>query len=373
MRGSWAAYRGGVPDKRQTSKQKRAARNRAQREALAARRENAATPARSAVTTPRTGGSTTSGSGSSRAATAVADAAAPRPPGLAAYRKDSRRPGDFAVICAVLLAMVGLALSLQASVTVDDRGEALPLQFGGVALDARAILTGQSVDSVSGKENVVSLYGFPIVAMMLVPVLVVIAVMVMNFRRADQRSRLLTFGMVAVAAVVFLAGPNGIYFLGALVALLVASFQVRKVEAPQREAEMAARREARATRGRGGAIDVDEVDADAEADEPAEAPARSARSRRSRAARRATTAEAEATDAEVIDAEEVDVVDVDADVDADADADAVDADGAGPAAEPEPAATPSDDDILAELEEELRRESEADDGDDGDDGPTPRR
>ena len=363
MRGSRAAYRGGVPDKRQTSKQKRAARNRAQREALAARRENAATPARTPVTTgSRTGGSTTSASGSSRAAaTAVAAPSDPRPPGLAAYRRENRRPGDFAVISAVLLALVGLALSLQASVTVDDRGEALPLKFGGVALDARSIITGEDVGT---KENIISVYGFPIVAMMLVPVLVVIAVMVLNFRRADQRSRLLTFGMVAVAAVVFLAGPNGIYFLGALVALLVGSFQVRKVEAPSRDAQMAARREARANRGRRGAIDVDEVEADDEPEDEvdeAEAPARPTRARRSWAARRATTADAEVADAEAVDANGADEPEV-------IDAEVIDAEVVDEDAAPEPAeatARPSDDDILAELEEELRRESEADDGDDG--------
>lgn len=355
MEGPRAAYRGGVPDKRQTSKQKRASRNRAQREALAARRENASAPARSAVTSSPSGSSEGGGTraGSSRAA-AVAAPSGPRPSGLDAFRRENRRPGDVAVMISLVLAVVGFILVLRYQVPTDDRGDAIPVQFGGLALAARGVLTGTEI--TKGHESLLSMYGPGILAMLAIPVVVVAVVLFLNMRM-EQRSRVLTIGMVAVAGVVFLTGLFGIYYLAALVSLAVASFQVRKVELPQRQADMAARREARAAgRGRGrGAIDVEEVDPEAEdgagPDDAPVATERERRPRRSRAARRATTAEAEVVEPEPEPEDGVDEVD----------------EPAAPA-EPQAQAAPSDDDILAELEEELRRESEADD----EDGPTGR-
>lgn len=355
MEGPRAAYRGGVPDKRQTSKQKRASRNRAQREALAARRENASAPARSAVTSSPSGSSEGGGTraGSSRAA-AVAAPSGPRPSGLDAFRRENRRPGDVAVMISLVLAVVGFILVLRYQVPTDDRGDAIPVQFGGLALAARGVLTGTEI--TKGHESILSMYGPGILAMLAIPVVVVAVVLFLNMRM-EQRSRVLTIGMVAVAGVVFLTGLFGIYYLAALVSLAVASFQVRKVELPQRQADMAARREARAAgRGRGrGAIDVEEVDPEAEDgaghDDAPVATERERRPRRSRAARRATTAEAEVVEPEPEPEDGVDEVD----------------EPAAPA-EPQVQAAPSDDDILAELEEELRRESEADD----EDGPTGR-
>jgi hypothetical protein len=358
MEGARAAYRGGVPDKRQTSKQKRASRNRAQREALAARRENASAVARPAVTSSSSssskGGGTRAGSGRSAAAAAAAPSG-PRPSGLDAFRRENRRPGDVAVMISLVLAIVGFILVLRYQVPTDDRGEAIPVQFGGLALAARGVLTGTEI--TKGHESILTMYGPGILAMLAIPVVVVAVVLVLNMRM-EQRSRVLTIGMVAVAGVVFLTGLFGIYYLAALVFLAIASFQVRKIELPQRQAEMAARREARqARRGGGsgqGAIDVDEVEPeDAVEPEPTDAPVpteRERRPRRSRAARRATTAEAEVVDAQLVEQDD-DVAEVDA-----------------ASAEPAPQAAQTDDDILAELEEELRRESE----DDDEDGPTGR-
>lgn len=407
-----------MPDKRQTSKQRRAARNRAQRDALAARRQNAG------VATTRPASSSTSATTTSTASGAAGGGAAR---GRTRLGRAGRRPGDLALIVALGLALAAFVLLLNTDIPVDDRGEALPATFSGVAMEARAALTDGPV--VDESENIVSYYGAGVVALMAVPLLVVAVVFVLS-RRWEQRGRLLTFALLGLAGVVVLTGTFGFYYMPALIALAVASFQVRKLEMPTRPTQPRQGRGA----GRRGAIDVDEVDDDVDIDDEPEAvpPAPSTRSRRSgsRSRRAAATAPADdepaetyedgdvydpetgvkdaapdVLEADVVDAEVVDeptvpdepVEDrptngrsrgglrrrgrrsepapggtVEADITPVVGPEAVQPEvtppptngDAAPAADVGDTSGHDADDILAELEEELRREAEADDDDD---------
>ncbi|HLM62686.1 MAG TPA: hypothetical protein VK306_00175 [Acidimicrobiales bacterium] len=263
-----------MPDKRQTSKQRRAARNRAQREALNARRENAVARAATATAGSGAGKATGAGKGSGEASGGTTDPAtvstAARPTGggllgmLGLGRgAGSRRPGDLAVLAALGLSIGAFVMLLLYKVPVDDRGEALPSQFGGVALDARSALTGSEVETHD--TSIIDAYGPGIIGLMAVPVVVVAVTTVLN-RRLQERNRLLTIAMLALAGMVVLTGGFGFFFLPALIALAVASFQVRKAEMPGRAAQRGAARAGRTARtaergrGRDDAIDVEEVD-----------------------------------------------------------------------------------------------------------------
>ena len=251
-----------VPDKRQTSKQRRAARNRASREALAARRTNAVTGATTAPTAsassgrPATSSSAPAGSGDAPAA--------PRSylPGL----RGDRRPGDRAVLAALALAVVSAIAVLFLRVPVDDRGEPLPTQFRGVAKLAREAVTGEPL--ADNTKTLLDASGPGVLPFILLPIAVA-AFAVWANRRPD-RSRMLTFALLAMAGAVILSSGIGMLFLPSLVMLGVASFQVRKADAPARAAESLSR----SRRGRGGPIDAeshevvdDEVDSEAYADE----------------------------------------------------------------------------------------------------------
>jgi hypothetical protein len=272
MEGCQAAYRWPVPDKRQTSKQRRAARNRAQREALNARRENAVARAASATEGSGGGAGKATGAGTSSGGTTGTAAASrvARPAGggllgmLGLGRgAGNRRPGDLAVLVALGLAIGAFVMLLLYKVPVDDRGEALPTRFGGVALEARSALTGSEVETQD--TSIIDAYGAGIIGLMAVPVIVVAVTTVLN-RRLQERNRLLTIAMLALAGVVVLTGGFGFFFLPALIALAVASFQVRKAELPSRVAQRSAARAGRTARttgrgrGRDNAIEVDEVD-----------------------------------------------------------------------------------------------------------------
>jgi hypothetical protein len=76
--------------------------------------------------------------------------------------------------------------------------------------------------------------------------------------RRPDRSRLLTFALVAMAGLVLFLG--GYFFFPTLVALAVASFQIRRADMPARVAERVA-----PTRGRRGVIDAESEELD---DEP---------------------------------------------------------------------------------------------------------
>jgi uncharacterized membrane protein YkvA (DUF1232 family) len=238
-----------VPDKRNDSKQRRAARNRASRDALAARRDNVA----SATTSPSsTGGGTgrAGGGGSGGPAAAAAGASAAPPTGLAAILR-SRRPGDRAVLLAVAFSVVSVIFLLFVKVDVDDRGEAIPPTFGGVTVLAREAVTGEPVPDKT--ESLLSASGPGIIAVMALPVLVTLFAFWGN-RRPD-RGRMLTFAMFGMLAAVLVTGGLGIYFLPSLIAIGFASFQVRRLEMPARTA--AERAAPRQRRRRGRVIDAE--------------------------------------------------------------------------------------------------------------------
>jgi uncharacterized membrane protein YkvA (DUF1232 family) len=253
-----------VPDKRQDSKQRRAARNRASRDALAARRENAvasrATPSSSSSGPTRAGGSR-------RAAAPTPYAAAPPPSGVREMLT-SRRPGDRAVILSVAFALLALVFVFITKIPVDDRGEPFPAQFGGAAHVAREAVTGEPVPDES--KTLISVGGPVVLLFAGIPVAITLFAAFYANRRPD-RARWLTYAMFAMAAVVFLTINISVYFLAPLLALGWASFQARKADLPARVAERVVPPE-RGRRGR-RVIDAeshDVTDEDEPVDEPVE-------------------------------------------------------------------------------------------------------
>jgi hypothetical protein len=320
MRCSHAAYGCAVPDKRQTSKQRRAARNRAYREALTARRENAAAEARERA--PRaTSSSSSSSSSGGRAARGTATATAPagpRPPGFSG-------PGDIAVLLALLLAVLFAGVSLfvaftSESVPVDHNGDAIS-SFPAVSREAYAVFNDAEV--VTEKTTLTEAYGPVIPIFAVLPALVAVGAFVSH--RRQPRSRPLTYALVAMA-LVSVFNLFAMYFLPALIALAVAGFQVRKTEAP---AVRGGRRRPADDEDDDEVIDVDEVDPDEED-----------------------------LDDEYEDDDEYDEYeDDDEDVETDEDEDADEAD-AEPRADAE--SEDADEDVLAELEAEIDDEGEGD-------------
>jgi hypothetical protein len=251
-----------VPDKRQTSKQRRAARNRASRQSLAARRDNAvAAPAPSS----RSGGSSGAGkgraSGSASAGGAARVAAAPGgppPKGLLGLAR-STRVGDKAVLFMfVWTVLVGIGLPLLYRVPVDDRGEPIPVgSFGGLYRAAREQVTGQPVPDAT--SSLLDASGPTILLLLGLPIVTAGFALWANTR--PDRARWLTYAMFAMAVAVIMSGQVGIFFFPALIALAIGGFRVRKADLPARMAE---RSTGGRTRARGRVVDADsrEVDAD---------------------------------------------------------------------------------------------------------------
>jgi hypothetical protein len=177
----------------------------------------------------------------------------------------SRRPGDKAVLASLALAVVAAIYLLFYRVPADDRGEPLPAVFRGLAKAARERLTGEPVP-----DNTVSLVdasGPQIFLVLALPVAVALFAVWAN-RRPD-RSRMLTFAMLAMAGSVILTGGIGIFFFPALIALAVGGFRVRKADLPARVAERATAARGRGGRGRGAVIEADSEDVtDADDDRP---------------------------------------------------------------------------------------------------------
>jgi hypothetical protein len=220
-----------VPDKRRDSKQRRQARNQAQRGSLAARRENAA----AAVATPP---SASSGKGSTAKAGGGRSGGAAAAPG----GKPAGRAGQIAVWLSLAFAVAGaLAVVLLVRIPVDDRGEPLPRQFGAVTLMAREAVTGSPVPDAT--KTLLQANGPGILLILALPI-VVASFAVWAYRRPD-RGRLLTFALIVMAGIVLLG--LGLYFMPALIALFAAYYLVRREQLPQRP-------ERRPRRG--GAIDV---------------------------------------------------------------------------------------------------------------------
>jgi hypothetical protein len=243
-----------VPDKRRDSKQRRQARNQAQRGSLAARREHAA-----AAPTRPSSGSSAKGSAAKTGRAATAGAA------TAPAGKPAGRAGEIAVLLSLVLAVGGaLAVVLFVRIPVDDRGEPLPRQFGAVTLMAREAVTGSDVPDAT--ETLLEANGPGILLILALPI-VVTGFAVWAYRRPD-RARLLTFALIVMAGIVLLG--LGLYFMPALIALFAAYYLVRREQLgprPQR------------TPRRGGAIDVSSKEApepepeaqDAEVPEPQDA------------------------------------------------------------------------------------------------------
>jgi hypothetical protein len=240
-----------VPDKRQTSKQRRAARNRASRDALAARRTNAVI---SGTPSGSPGGSGAASTSAGSATTAGATTGGSGFGGLLGAR-GNRRPGDLAVMVALGLAIVSaVSVLFFTKVPVDDRGEPLPRAFQGVAVAAREAITGEQVPD--REESLLEASGPGVILYLALPVAV--AAFAFWANRRPDRSRLLTFALVAMAGLVLFLG--GYFFFPTLVALAVASFQIRRADLPARVAERVA-----PTRGRRGVIDAESEELD---DEP---------------------------------------------------------------------------------------------------------
>jgi hypothetical protein len=341
-----------VPDKRQTSKQRRAARNRAYRDAIIARRENAG-----AVQTSSTARSSSASSGSSRSTSAAAGGRGrARSGGLAGglLGRSERGPGDTAIMLTVAFAIAAVGLSIFAAfddgaVPVDHEGEALNT-FAGVSRATYSVLTGEP--PVTETTSYIDAAGPVILVFIMLPVLVAIGTFISHRRRVQSRP--LTFGLVGMA-LVSVVNPFSLYFLPSLIALAVAGFQVRKAEMPGRLGAAAADDED----DDDDVIDVDEVEPEDELEDDDELD---------------DEEYDEVEDDDVIDVDEVESDEDDADdadvepedddqvraADADTpvdDADA-DADTAG-----EPADAPGEerregDDVLAELEAEIEAEEQ---------------
>jgi hypothetical protein len=258
-----------VPDKRQNSKQRRAARNRASRQALAARRDNAVAappPTRSGASSGSGASGTSSGRGRgwwrggaaagapSNGAAAQSAPAEPPPRGIMGMLQ-SRRTGDKAVLTAFVLSVVAAIFLLFYQVPADDRGEPLPGSFRGLSIAAREQITGDEIGD--NKISLLDASGPQLFLVLALPIFVTLFALWAN-RRPD-RSRMLTFAMLGMAAAVIMTGGVGIFFFPALIALAIGGFRVRKADLPARVAERATGG-ARGARGRGGVIDADSTE-----------------------------------------------------------------------------------------------------------------
>lgn len=159
--------------------------------------------------------------------------------GLVATLPDGTHlPGARATFAALVLAILAFSFMLVApQVPVDDRGEPLPADFHGVYLEVRTMIEGDPVEA--NDVTAAEAFGWAFMVVFLVP-LAVTAFAWYTHRRTGL-SRPLTFGMLAMAVAVLFTGGIGQYFLPALIALAVGSFQARKAEMPARLAERAAR------------------------------------------------------------------------------------------------------------------------------------
>lgn len=165
--------------------------------------------------------------------------------GLVATLPDGTRlPGARATFVALVLAIFAFSfVMVWPLVTVDDRGEKLPSAgFEGLYMEARSCLRaiddgqgcldGEPVESET--VTVIDADGWGIVPILFVPL--VVAAFAWYLHRKTGLSRPLTFGMLALAAAVLFTGP---YYMPALIALAIGSFQARRAEMPARLAERA--------------------------------------------------------------------------------------------------------------------------------------
>ena len=357
-----------VPDKRNPSKQRRAARNRATRDSLAARRENAvpdsstaaprsakaAAPAAGSTSRTSTKGAARGGAarggarGGARPVRPVPVAVGPAPKGFKELAQ-SRRPGDRALLGAFVISIVSALFSLLVvQVNVDDRGELIPYSWGALTLLAREQATGHDVTVSS--DSLIGAYGPIIILLQLTPVLITGYALWVN-RRTD-RARVLTFVLIAMAVATMLSGVGAsilqtILSFGALITLGLGVFRIRK-------ADMEAGMAATADSGSGRVIEAETTDAGDTAPKSLLQRLLGPGAAAGGGARGAAAGTETADEDEVDDVLDVEVVEDD-----------------DPAAAPEPSDADSSDDPLAELEAELAAEADADAPADASDDDTP--
>jgi hypothetical protein len=188
-------------------------------------------------------------------------------------------PGARGVLLSVPLGIVAAVWLLGfAKLDVDDRGEPLPISngngFRGLYLATREALTGREV-TVQRELGVQAVGTFWLI-MVVIPLLVVLGVFVFfRLRRAQSTYWTVTIGMLLIAATVLLLGR--IEYIGSMIALTWASFQIRRAELPGKMADREAARAARAEAAAAAAAeqaddeeyDEDEYDEDAEYEDEA--------------------------------------------------------------------------------------------------------
>jgi hypothetical protein len=169
--------------------------------------------------------------------------------------------------------VVALVLSVGAAIAIiflikpelDDRGDIVPTTgFAGLYLRAREALTGGPVETTETTFLDAQGPGGLIIA--LLPAAVAIGgFLVYRARRARNASVYwpLTIAMVLMALTVMM---GNVWAMPAMVAMAIASFQVRRLELPAKMAERAAARDRAADDDviDDDVIDVDEVDGDDE-------------------------------------------------------------------------------------------------------------
>lgn len=136
---------------------------------------------------------------------------------------------------------------------LDDRGEMVPISgFGGLYLRAREALTGGPVETT--ETSMLDARGPFVLVLALVPLLAALGALYVYHKRREQGLSVywpLTIAMVVMALPVLMGNSLA---MPAMVAMAIAGFQVRRTEVPARMAEQAA-------------ADEDEVDEEYEDDE----------------------------------------------------------------------------------------------------------
>lgn len=174
----------------------------------------------------------------------------------------SGNPGRGALLVALVLSVgAAVAIIFLIKPELDDRGEVIPTTgFGGLYLQAREALGGSSETS---ETTFLDAQGPGGLVIALLPAAVAVgAFLVYRSRQAKGQSVYwpLTIGMVLMALTVMM---GNVWAMPAMVAMAIASFQVRRLELPAKMAERAAARDAAAGegggkgRGRRGAIDAE--------------------------------------------------------------------------------------------------------------------
>ena len=122
---------------------------------------------------------------------------------------------------------------------LDDRGEMVPISgFGGLYLRAREALTGGPVETT--ETSMLDARGPFVLVLALVPLLAALGALYVYHKRREQGLSVywpLTIAMVVMALPVLMGNSLA---MPAMVAMAIAGFQVRRTEVPARMAEQAA-------------------------------------------------------------------------------------------------------------------------------------